>query len=308
MSLEIRPVESAGDLATGVDLYNRVIPERAQSEREVREYVALLPAHVHLLALAEGTPAGLGFVALEPGNRTQGLGSTILTVLHEARGRGVGSRLLDELGSRCRALGLETLEGWVEEEDGVSLAWGTRRGYTEVGRESKLFLDLTAVEASSVEPPQGIELTTLAERPELARGLYEVALEAYPDIPGNEEGEPTTFEEWAADDLHGPSDRPEAVFVALAGDEVVGYSKFHLPEARPTTAFHDLTGVKRAWRGRGIAGTLKGVQIAWAKNAGFERLETMNEVRNEPIRRLNARFGYREASGRVLLRGPLGPR
>ena len=88
MSLEIRPVESAGDLATGVDVYNRVIPERAQSEREVREYIALLPAHVHLLALAEGTPAGLGFVALEPGNRTQGLGSTILTVLPEARGRG----------------------------------------------------------------------------------------------------------------------------------------------------------------------------------------------------------------------------
>jgi predicted GNAT superfamily acetyltransferase len=66
-----------------------------------------------------------------------------------------------------------------------------------------------------------------------------------------------------------------------------------------------MTGVKRTWRGRGIAGALKRAQIGWAKQHGYERLETANEMRNEPIRRLNARLGYREAPGRVLMRGPL---
>jgi predicted GNAT superfamily acetyltransferase len=93
--------------------------------------------------------------------------------------------------------------------------------------------------------------------------------------------------------------------VALAGDEVVGYAKFHLTAARPKVAFHDMTGVKRAWRGRGVAGALKRAQIAWAKQQGYEQLETGNEMRNEPIRRLNAHLGYREAPGRVLMRGPL---
>ena len=53
-----------------------------------------------------------------------------------------------------------------------------------------------------------------------------------------------------------------------------------------------MTGVRRAFRGRGIAGALKRAEIAWAKQAGYETLQTNNEVRNEPIRRLNERHGY----------------
>ena len=84
---------------------------------------------------------------------------------------------------------------------------------------------------------------------------------------------------------------------------MVGYAKFSLPAARPRDATHDMTGVKRAWCGRGIAGALKRTQIAWAKSAGYERLITQNEVRNEPIRRLNERLGYRLEPGRIVVRG-----
>jgi GNAT superfamily N-acetyltransferase len=75
----------------------------------------------------------------------------------------------------------------------------------------------------------------------------------------------------------------------------VGYAKFSLTEARPKVADHDMTAVRRAWRGRGIARALKCAQIAWAKRSGFERLETSNEARNHPIRRLNDQLGYRLA-------------
>ena len=105
--------------------------------------------------------------------------------------------------------------------------------------------------------------------------------------------------------MNGSGDLPEAIFVALAGDEVVGYAKFSLTQARPTVASRDTTGVKRAWRRRGIARALKCAEISWAMQSGFQRLETSNEVRNEPIRRLNAQLGYRAAPGRVLLQGPL---
>jgi GNAT superfamily N-acetyltransferase len=108
--------------------------------------------------------------------------------------------------------------------------------------------------------------------------------------------------------MEGDSDRPDAVFVALAGDEVVGYGKLSLSSARPDVAFHDMTGVKRSWRGRGIAGALKRAEIAWAKRAGYARLETANEVRNEPIRRLNERHGYRVEPGVIVVRAAvLGP-
>ena len=65
--------------------------------------------------------------------------------------------------------------------------------------------------------------------------------------------------------------------------------------------------MRRAWRRRGIARALKSAEIAWAVQRGYERLETANELRNAPIRRLNERFGYRPMPGRVLLRGPLAP-
>ncbi len=63
--------------------------------------------------------------------------------------------------------------------------------------------------------------------------------------------------------------------------------------------------MRRAWRGRGVARALKARQIAWAKGSGFTELRTRNEQRNEPIRRLNERFGYRPAPGRIYLRGPV---
>ena len=63
-----------------------------------------------------------------------------------------------------------------------------------------------------------------------------------------------------------------------------------------------MTGVLRAYRGRGIAAALKRTQIAWAKQAGYEKLQTANEVRNEPIRRLNERHGYDVRPGLVVLR------
>lgn len=193
----------------------------------------------------------------------------------------------------------------MRENDPASLAWAERRGFSEVGRNSILVLDLSAIEPPPPEPPPGIEIVSWAEHPELAAGLYEVAREAAPDIPGNEDDDIGSFEEWLSRDMQGESDRPEATFVALAGEDVVGFAKLSIDSENRERAFHDLTGVRRTWRNRGIAAALKRTQIAWAKEQGFARLQTSNEERNEPIRRLNERHGYRPEPGKIVLRGPL---
>ena len=66
-----------------------------------------------------------------------------------------------------------------------------------------------------------------------------------------------------------------------------------------------MTGVLRAWRRRGIAGALKRAEIAWAKENGYAQLVTGNEERNEPIRKLNAQYGYKLEPGTVTVRGPI---
>jgi GNAT superfamily N-acetyltransferase len=256
------------------------------------------------LATEDGRDVGAA-IGIGGWHSPDGVARGEVRVVPDARGRGVGSALLAELSGWARRLGYSELMGPVKEVDRDSLGWVERRGFTEVGRNSRLVLDLTAIAAPVVHAPPGVEIATWAERPGAERGMYEVAREAYPDVPGEEDAEVQTFGEWLAMDMQGAGDRPEATFVALAGDEVVAYAKLSLSLARPAVAMHDMTGVKRAWRGRGIAGALKAAEIAWAVESGYERLETDNEERNEPIRRLNERYGYVVEPGSVTVRGPL---
>jgi mycothiol synthase len=227
-------------------------------------------------------------------------------VPHDQRGAGVGIAILDALEGWVAEHDCTELEGPVSEDDESSLAWAARHGYYEVGRNSRLVLDLTSAEIAEPAPPDGIEIVAWAGRPELAQGLWEVAREATPDIPGEEEGDIGTLEEWLARDMQGASDDARAVFAALEHGEVVGYAKLSFSEGNTERAFHDLTGVRRSHRGRGIAAALKRTQIAWAKANGYSSLQTSNEVRNEPIRRLNERHGYVLEPGVVIVRGGLG--
>ncbi|MCZ7587416.1 MAG: GNAT family N-acetyltransferase [Gaiella sp.] len=259
---------------------------------------------IWLLASVDGREVGAA-IGIGGWHAPEGVARGEVRVVADARGGGVGTALLAELSTWARGLGYRELMGPVKEVDGESLAWAERRGFLEMGRNSMLVLDLAAIEAPVVELPKGIEIVPWAERPELASGMYEVAREAYPDVPGEEDAALAPFEEWLSMDMQGAGDRPDATFVALAGDEVVAYAKLSLSRARSTVAMHDITGVRRAWRGRGIARALKAAEITWAKGAGYERLETQNEERNEPIRRLNERFGYVVTPGSVTVRGPV---
>ena len=235
-----------------------------------------------------------------PGHAIGGVG-----VVPGRRGAGQGDELLRTIEAWARERRATQLEGAVAEDDETSIAWAAQRGFEEVGRSSRMVLDLTAIEPPEVVPPAGIEIVTWAERPELVQGLWEVAREANPDIPGEEDSDLGSMEEWLERDMRGAGDRPEAVFVAHEHGEVLGYAKLSLATERTDRAYHDLTGVKRAHRGRGIAAALKATQIAWAKANGYESLQTSNEVRNAPIRHLNQKHGYALEPGNVIMRRPI---
>ena len=301
--IEIAPCANEADEQTSVDVYNAVWPHDAVSLDEVRSFKSGLVDNADLLARIHGAVVASGFAAIMP--QRPDLVSVYLTVLPQQRRRGAGTGLYEAISDWARERDLGTLEAVVADNDPESLGFAQRRGFVEDHREAGVVLDLTRTDPPTVEPPDGVEIVAWAEQPDLARGLYEVVLEASPDIPGQEGEQPEPFEDWLAHDMQGPGDRPDATFVALAGDEVIGYAKFSLTEAQPRVAHHDLTGVKRAWRGRGVAHALKAKQIAWAKANGYEELRTRNDERNAPIRRLNDRFGYRPGIGRIYVRGPL---
>jgi GNAT superfamily N-acetyltransferase len=300
--LEIRPCRSPDEELRSLEIWNAVFPRDAIGQPELESLKAQVAAWSDTLALLDGEP--VGSLVLLVRHQRPDIGVAFLVVGERARRRGVGTALYRAASDWSRARGFERLEALAEDgTEGIEFA--RRRGFVEIERNRRVVLELAAVTPPAIDPPAGIEIVTLAERPGLVRDVYEVHANATPDIPGAEDDEVLSYERWLAHELSSPGDPYDAVFVAVADGRGVGYAKFSLNSARPEVAFHDMTAVHRDWRGRGIAGALKRAQVSWAKERGYSSLQTENEVRNTPIRKLNERMGYRPVADRVFLVGPL---
>ena len=131
-------------------------------------------------------------------------------------------------------------------------------------------LHLDGLERPEVEAPQGIEITTLAARPDLVEGIHAVAKVALPDIPhGDQPIIAGTLEEFRVRDIDRPGMPQDAFMLALdaGSDTVVGYASLLMVPGRADVAWHDMTAVLPEYRGRGIAKALKRATIAWASRA-----------------------------------------
>jgi len=277
-------------------------PDAQPSLVSMRHTLATFPHAVYLLARADEAPVGCAYTGCFPGTEQEPFMYADVSVVPERRRQGVGTALLGEIGRHARELGKQGLTVEVKEDDAVSLAWLERRGFEEVERQKALELLLADVAPVEPEPPDGVVLVQRA--PEHERGMYAVGVEAGKDIPGLDADHDPSFEQWRSFEVERPSRRPELAFVALSGGEVVGFASADV-FGESDTGWHGLTAVARAWRGRGVATALKRSQIEAARRLGLRRLMTESEERNEPMRRLNAKLGYRPVPGMVVLRGPL---
>ena len=297
--LEVVRVESGADLEAMIDLRVASNPPGFPRPRieNLRHNLNSNPELTYLIARLGGEPAGFGFV--EP---KDDYASAHCVVVPAFRRRGIGSAMLAEVARRGDR---PELQGAVYESDVEARAFLERRGYRKVGGEQAVSLDLVGYEPPPLEIPEGIELVTLAERPEIADALYLVGVEGDADIPGADGT--LTFEQWRAATIDRPTIRHDLLVIALANGEPVGYCTLN---DFGREAHHNLTAVLRSHRRRGIATAMKRAQIAAAKAAGFERVVTESEERNVPMRTLNERLGYEPDPIRsfVLMRGPAGVR
>jgi GNAT superfamily N-acetyltransferase len=206
----------------------------------------------------------------------------------------IDEQLWREASVAARALGKSGLEVWTTTGTPDVVAFLEPRGYEEVRRYVISELDVAA--ASEPGPP-GLPLTTFAERPDLADELFALAQVAYADQPGRSETRiDGAWYEWGL-----RAHRPDANFIALDGDRVLGYGYLELDGEQWK---HGFTAVARDARGRGVAGAIKRAQLAWAKANGIPTLRTANETRLESMLALNRRLGYRALYEEIVLRGP----
>ena len=309
MSFSVRPATSDdAELTRFAEIVNEVTPEDPTELEELRWQDANYRGE-RFVAEVGGEAVGVASVGQIISYRPDFERWWVTVRVRESyRRRGIGTALL-VVGSRAaRAVGKTGLQTSVSERHADGLAFLQHRGFVELDRYRMVDLDLVRIPKPEIGQPAGVEITTLAARPDLVTGVHAVAELALPDIPhADEPMQAGSLEEFRKRDVDRPGMPPEAFHVALdaATGEVIGYASLMRIPGRPDAAWHDMTAVVPGHRGRGIATALKRATIVWAIDAGMRVLETGNDVENAPMRAVNATLGYRPIPDEIGLRGPL---
>jgi GNAT superfamily N-acetyltransferase len=168
MPIEIKAVSGMEQLERWIGIHNVVRPDDPDSV----DSKALIRAHeagrVDLLAYIDREPVGAATLADLEGDRDAWIR---VEVLPGSRGRGVGTALLDEVVTLARGRGEIAVRCDSRLDDDYSRGFLDRRGFLETGRWDELVLELTGPELDPPPPPEGVELTSLADRPDLLPGM-----------------------------------------------------------------------------------------------------------------------------------------
>ncbi|HET8607047.1 MAG TPA: GNAT family N-acetyltransferase [Gaiellaceae bacterium] len=299
--IELRRVETDADVELYLRLRNEIYPQHPFSAVALAESRAQ-GWRLDLVASLDGAPVGVGSVGRDWVDPEGPVGFASVRVLRAARGRGVGTALYRALSADAEAHGRSELYVVVAEEDAGTPAYLGKRGYRCVLQMQGVALDLAALPCDTVSQGTGCELRRL--EPGLDRAVYEAAreVEAALDVGDGTAMAPLDFDAWRRRQLPAHV-RRDLSFAALDGATVAGYAI--LEQQTEAIGEHAMTGVRPAYRGRGIATALKLAQARAAHAAGLRELRGANVLANAAMRRVNAKLGYRQTSLQTHLRGPL---
>ncbi|MEO5884573.1 MAG: GNAT family N-acetyltransferase [Candidatus Limnocylindrales bacterium] len=305
----IRPVTSEEDLLALAAVTALATPDDPTSLEEMSWSDATYPGSGRFLAELDGravVAATVGRIYVYPPEHPE-LWATIV-VAPEARRQGIGGALLAAVSAHAQRAGKVGLQLRTSEGRPEGIAFLSGRGFSELERARMVRLELADLAAPTVAMPAGTRLTDLATDPALVPGVHAVALETFADIPGGEDTMAVgDLAEFRARDVDRPGIPLDAFKVALDVEtgEVVGYANLVMLPGSETVAWHDMTAVLRAWRGRGLATALKRATIGWAIEHGLTALETGNDEANASMRAINIRLGYAALPDEITMRGPL---
>jgi len=231
----------------------------------------------------------------------------IICVHPDHQGRGIGSMLYDHLVRELQPFEPIAFQARVHEDESDSLRFLAKRGFEEDFRQWESDLDVASFDLErwrAVEDrarARGISIVTLAE---LAadvhrdRRLYDLEVETDSDIPSPDSireslwpRDENRFQRYADLVLNDPDRSPWTYLVAVKDGEYIGLS--YGDEDRENRVFDiDMTGVRQAYRGMGVATALKVRGVAWAREHRYATIRTWNDTANVAILALNEKLGF----------------
>ncbi len=221
---------------------------------------------------------------------------------HHGHGRGLLERVMASAGDA----GARRLLAQADEPNVRGNRFLQRAGFVEVDRWWRSTLDLSRFDPErwlsiiNRVGAQGIRFVTVAElrdeRPGWERDLHRLYVEIEQDVPSGNEIIEVPFDDFAARSL-GRELLPDGFIIAMDGDEMVGLTEPRIVDEDPTAISQDLTGVRSAYRRRGIALALKAHAATWANRNGYTSIRTDNAQSNAPMLAINERLGFERHLG-----------
>jgi GNAT superfamily N-acetyltransferase len=289
--IEVRAAESDADLDAFIRIRRTLLPnESGGTVALLRADLAANPDRHFYVAELDGEVVGSGLISLSD---LRDRFSVKVRVLPQARRRGVGTALLRQVITHATG---DKVGTHLEEEE--SRPFAERFGFRETDRQVEQVKHL-GDETDPPPLPDGIEVVTVAERPSLLREAYPLACEGYSDM-ALERPAQISLETW----LREEATLPDGSFVALAGGEIVGWSGL-VQHDNDGVAEDGLTVTRRDWRHRGLATTLKRMELAWAAEHGFREVVTWTQQGNEGMRSINELLGYEYRDVSITMVAPL---
>ena len=237
----------------------------------------------------EGELIGWGYAGLNRSAPTDTAGFAGIVVRASGRRNGVGARLWESLFAHVDEIGVRRLVAHSQADDD-SVGFARARGFTRSATQTSLVVDPRSI----VPPPSlpdGIELRPFSAYVDDPFPVYEADLESIADEPGAEDFSCMSFETWLRYHWQHPDCDRELGLVALVDGQIVG-TTFLMTDRERGRALNGGTGVRRAFRGRGVGLLMKQHSLAAAARAGIDRVFTQNDDTNAPMIAINARLGY----------------
>ena len=297
----IRPF-TPHDYETVTSIWNAGYPYKTTAE-ELRRNDAKRPANIVLkryLLEVGGETVGFGlFQHSEDSFHPQKFWLRPV-VLPEQQSRGYGKRLFEHLLRELEPYQPTEFRDFSREDWTRKNRFLLEQGFAEELRSFESRLDVSTFDPAPFEnleamlKAKGIELKTyadLAADPERDRKIYDLHITLDRDVPMTGEYTKPTFERFAS--YHWGDERfvPQGYLVAVAGDKYVGLSELFVSEA-DDKLHTGLTGVLRAYRGKGVALALKVKGAMFARELGAPEINTWNESNNVGMLHINERLGF----------------
>lgn len=284
------------DVPSAAAMRQRAWPDSIITAEGMRHSLEHVPERAELLKLAwdEGgeivgwVTAGREWWVAEPHR-----GTLVVAVDPGRRGEGIGSALAAAADEHLSELGVTTTRAGSVDEPGAR-ALATRLGFRELAASATSALDPRTVVPEPV--PDDVRLVPFADLDD-PRALYDLDVEVSNDIP-NEEFDGVSFEEWRDEFWRSPLIHQDASLAAFVGDELAALTMIRIDEPSGR-AQNNVTGTRRAFRGRGLARLLKSHSLHIAGQRGATIAMTDNDETNAPMLAVNRALGYRPFSRRI---------